>query len=275
MHISKIHTIFFSPTGTTKTVASHLAAKLSNELKAEIVEHDITYPSGRNSELNFKTEDLVIIGFPVYAGRIPNLLLKVFEKIKGSNTPCIPIVLYGNRAFDDALRELSDLMEERGFRSVAAGAFVGQHSFSNTLAAGRPDKMDLKEVELFGEKVFSKLFLSNQNNLDLALKIPGKSKEERAYFQPKSKTGSKINILKVIPQTSESCTKCGTCVSHCPMGSIDASNPSLIIGPCIKCNACVRLCPVGAKSFTDEGYLIHLRDLEERCARRGENNTFV
>ena len=57
--------------------------------------------------LEFSGEDLVVLGVPVYAGRVPNLLLPyVRDSIRGSGTPAVPVVLYGNRNFDDGLMEL-------------------------------------------------------------------------------------------------------------------------------------------------------------------------
>ena len=54
------------------------------------------------------------------------------------------------------------------------------------------------------------------------------------------------------------------------MGSISASDPTVITGPCIKCNRCVRECKVGAKYFDDAGYLFHVSDLE-RMVGNGYN----
>ena len=47
---------------------------------------------------------------------------------------------YGNRSFDNALAELSAILEAKDFNLVAAGAFVANHAFSNILAAGVPMK---------------------------------------------------------------------------------------------------------------------------------------
>ena len=68
----------------------------------------------------------MVLGVPVYAGRVPNLLLPyVRDKVKGSGTLAVPVVLYGNRNFDDGLMELRNVMFANGFCPVAAGAFVG------------------------------------------------------------------------------------------------------------------------------------------------------
>ena len=62
---------------------------------------------------------------------------------KGNATPVIPVVVYGNRDYEDALKELSDALSAQGFVPVSAGAFIGEHSYSRKdmpIAAGRPDK---------------------------------------------------------------------------------------------------------------------------------------
>ena len=46
------------------------------------------------------------------------------------------LAVYGNRLIDDALAELSDLCAARGFRPLAAGAFVAPHTFSAKVAMG-------------------------------------------------------------------------------------------------------------------------------------------
>ena len=93
-------------------------------------------PDFRRRNLSFKRGDLVFFGVPVYAGRVPNLLLPYLrESISGGGAAAVPIVSYGNRNFDDALKELAQLLERAGFFTAAGGAFVGEHAFSER--AGR------------------------------------------------------------------------------------------------------------------------------------------
>lgn len=84
------------------------------------------------------------------------------------------------------------------------------------------------------------------------------------YYTPRDRKGNPIDIRKVKPKTKESCNKCGKCISMCPMNAIDASDPALVSGVCIKCCACIKRCPQEAKYFEDEGYLYHMRELEEQ-----------
>lgn len=84
---------------------------------------------------------------------MPNVLLPYLtEKVKGNGAYAVPVVSFGNRNYDDALIELRNILEQDGFRTVAGGAFVSEHSFSKTLAAGRPDAKDLASMQEFGAK---------------------------------------------------------------------------------------------------------------------------
>ena len=132
-----VRAVFFSPTGTTRTVVSLLARTLAAELSAPL--------------------DVTVVGLPVYAGRLPNVLLPYLEQWEGRGALAVPVVLFGNRNFDDALIELRDLLEQRGYHTLAGAAFVGEHAFSRTLAAGRPDSADLDQAQRFARAVADKL----------------------------------------------------------------------------------------------------------------------
>src|SRR5665648_919822 len=138
----EINTLYFSGTGTTRKVvlslAKSLAAKTEEPVKCRNI--DFSLPEARKQAPCFTETDLVIVGIPVYAGRVPNVLLKYLNSVKGNGANAVAVVLYGNRDFDDALIELKDILSENGFKVIAAGAFIGEHSFSKILAKGRPDE---------------------------------------------------------------------------------------------------------------------------------------
>jgi len=75
-------------------------------------------------------EDAVVFGVPVYAGRVPNVLLKYLDKVQGNGALAVPIVLFGNRNYDDALIELRNILEKNGFAinnvSLGVGSFSMQ-----------------------------------------------------------------------------------------------------------------------------------------------------
>ena len=80
-------------------------------------------------------------------GRIPEIVYPRLAQLDGQGVPTVAVVLYGNRAYEDALLELADLLRQRGCQLVAAGAFIGEHSYSTAehpTAANRPDESDLR-----------------------------------------------------------------------------------------------------------------------------------
>ena len=52
------------------------------------------------------------------------------------------IHIFGNRNYDNALIELRNELENNHFHTIAAGAFVAQHAFTDQLAMMRPGKSD-------------------------------------------------------------------------------------------------------------------------------------
>lgn len=272
--MKRVFAAYFSGTDTTKRTVSYIAERLSEKFNLKKEEFDFTLPSVRKEGKSFESDDIVVFGVPVIAGRVPNVLLKYLDTINGNGALAVPIVLYGNRNFDDSLLELNDILIKDGFKPVAAGAFIGEHSFSKILAEGRPDEKDIDIMKEFSQKIYEKL--SSENfDADMFVEIDCGTRPF-VYYKPKDAEGNPIDIRKVIPKTEKTlCDDCKVCARVCPMGSIDYDDPSKITGICMKCCACIKKCHTGAKYFDDEGFLYHKRDLEEKYKRRAEPKLFL
>ena len=271
--ITKVWSVYFTGTGNTQKMVRAVAKAARETLGCAHEEYDFSLPAARADKLAFADTDLVVFGTPVYAGRVPNVLLPYLTKnIKGNGALAIPVVTYGNRNFDDGLMELRNLMLANGLTPIAGGAFVGEHSFSTTLGAGRPDAGDMALANELGEKAAKKI-LSDAVNAPVI--VDGED-PIRTYYTPRDRNGNPINILKVKPKTdTDKCINCGLCARICTMGSIDPRDVTSVTGICIKCCACVKRCPKGAKYYDDEGYLYHQHELEDIYARRGESKIFL
>jgi ferredoxin len=231
MKINIVHLVLFSPCGGT----ANATKSLTRDITLQVVEYDITLPPKRGKELSFIQNDLVFFGFPVYGGRMPRNVEQIFAGLKGQDTPCVLVAVYGNRAFEGALLDLHGAATARGFKPVAAVAAIAEHSISPQVATNRPDKADCDLLAQFGLHI-----LEQAKSGTILEKAPG------AYPEWKSPAGASI-----FPVTdTENCTQCGQCVQTCPCGAISQDDPAKTdIQNCILCAACVKYCPQKARTL--------------------------
>ena len=95
---------FYSATGNTRKVIIRISKNIQEILQVPINYVNYTRPQNRQASHSFGPEELVLFASPTYAGRIPNKMLPYIQSaFLGTNTPTIPIIVYGNRSFDNAL----------------------------------------------------------------------------------------------------------------------------------------------------------------------------
>jgi ferredoxin len=248
MKIDSVTPVCFSPTGTTKTIVQAIARGFS-AVTADVL--DITRPDARKQTLRTGEHELLVVGMPVYLGRIPAMAAGWLRTLQAQDTPAVCVVVYGNRAYDDALIELADILKDRGCHPVAGAAFIGQHSFSTVTtptAEGRPDAGDQEQAERFGQKIHRKLSEIPSPCRVPAMQFPGVHPYRMETCHPYKKGTPFWNVDFIA--VSDACTRCGTCARGCPVGAIDPGDPGAIdTERCITCCACIRHCPAHAKTI--------------------------
>lgn len=265
MEVKQVKLIYFSPTGTTQKVLESIAKGIT----VEDVEHiNLTLPEETQQTIPPFSDELVIIGVPVYGGRLPVDAIDRFKQLKASKTFAILIVVYGNREFEDALLELKNLAIELGFNPVAGGAFIGEHSFATEdvpIANGRPDSLDVQKAMDFGAKIKDKVTALQSPDAQMDLEIPGRFPYEGG-----------ARSMAVSPVTKEdTCAVCGTCESVCPTAAISINeNVSTIIELCIRCCACIKNCPTDSRVWEDSMMKKITNWLNENCSTRKEPQIF-
>ena len=253
-----LHIICFSPTGGTEKVLRAAASGLSSDS----VFHDLCVAEP-GPEIKLGSEDTALIGMPVFAGRVPPFAAEALRRFHGNNRPAVLVVVYGNRDYEDALIELRDLAESRGFAPVAAGAFIAEHSIVRSIAARRPDAKDREKARSFGEAAARKIAeLSGGAAADLEIK------GNRPY------RGLPPGLLN--PSTGKSCNACGTCAAACPAGAIPEAEPQRTDpAKCICCCRCIRVCPQKARRFKRPLLAAIKARLLPLCAARKEPEIFL
>lgn len=262
MQVKQVKLIYFSPTGTTQEIVESIAKGFGIK---DVVHINLTLPKGVEQTISLVSDELVIIGAPVYGGRLPVDAIKRFKKIKASKTLAVLIAVYGNREFEDALLELKNLAVELGFIPVAAGAFIGEHSFATKdvpIANGRPDRLDVQKAMDFGVKIKDKVAALQSSDAQMDLEIPGRF--------PYESGGARS--MAVSPVTKEdTCTICGTCASVCPTAAITINGSvATKIELCIRCCACIKKCPTDARVWEDNTMKNIASWLNENCSTRKE-----
>lgn len=272
MQFKTVWAVYYSGCGSTRQLLRGMAEAAGEALMLPVRELDYSRPEAREKSYCFTETDMVFWGSPTYAGRLPNVLLPFLRgNFTGGGAAAVAVVLYGNRSYDDALKELCEVLTGNGFLAAAGAAVTAEHAFAPALAHGRPNAEDRAAAAEFARKTALTL---REREHPIPVTVPGRE-PIGAYYTPLGLDGEPARFLKAKPKTDpEQCTRCGLCAAVCPMGSIPREEPTECTGICIKCQGCIRECPAGAKYFDDEAFLSHRAMLEQNYIRRRENEFY-
>jgi len=265
MKISTVKLIYFSPTGTTQTTLNGIAQGIG---AGNVESINLTVPDEKTISMVNDNGQLVIFGAPVYGGRLPGVAAARLKKIIGDGIPAVVVVVYGNRDYDNALFELKAISQDNGFVPIAAGAFIGQHTFTSDetpIAVGRPDEEDIQKAVAFGKSVREKLASIQSVGDILPVEVPGEMPPEEgreSTAQP--------------PEINEDlCNMCGICAEVCPTSAIKITEKVQADDKlCIMCCACAKNCPTEAMTVTSPRIKAIAKWLSENCSTRKEPETF-
>jgi Pyruvate/2-oxoacid:ferredoxin oxidoreductase delta subunit/protein involved in ribonucleotide reduction len=237
----RIGVLYFSPTHTTKKICKAIAFGMG--VKDPVI-FDITIPDFRakltsNPNGILDNLDHLIIGAPVYSGKLPVQVIECLRSLRGNEKECTAVVVYGNRDYGIALYQMAEILSDNHFNILAAGTFIGQHSYSDIIpvAIGRPNNADLEKAYNFGsESLNTSRYLSLKD-------IP----VQRDMFSMSKKYTPIRPVFK-----SEKCTHCKICSKRCPLSIISPETGNWInqhaMKQCIGCMACVSSCKDKART---------------------------
>lgn len=254
MNLTQVTSIYFSPTDSTKQAVELIAAQIPGSHESL----DLTDAKYR-PDYCFTENEVVLVGVPVYGGRVPKTAAERIKKLHGHQTAAVLVVAYGNRAYDDALLELKNLLIEQGFRPAAAAAVVTEHNIVRGVATGRPDAADQQKIKAFGANLAAKLHDTKSTYALTELAVKGNDPYKEYHTLP----------LKI--KVTSGCTNCGVCIKNCPVQAISRTDPKVVDeARCITCMRCVKVCPNGGRKI---GALVQFaidHKLKKVCAGRKE-----
>ncbi len=245
--------ITFSPTGGTERTARILASGIADNW----ISVDLLRPV---PEISLTADDVCIVAVPSFGGRIPTASAERLGNIHANGARAISVCVYGNRAYEDTLSELQDVLQSIGFDCIAAVAAIAEHSIIREFGEGRPDADDCAELTAFAVKIKERLV----NPDEKPLVVPGSHGTYKAYKN-----------TPFVPAETEDCTNCGTCAESCPVGAIGDTPDTIDPDKCIKCMRCEAVCPSGVRKLDGKIYAALRERLAPLCAGRKENELFL
>jgi len=271
--VNGVQYLYFSPTGSTRRIVQTIAQGTGMPVAAPI---SVTTPRERDSFSGQIDGDLLIVGVPVYTGRVPSFVLSPLSKVDGADRWALPVAVCGNVRMGTCLVELCAILKRQGFTIPAAGNFVAQHSFACEdfpMAEGRPDQDDLRQAAGFGRRVADKIA---QDPEDITC-IYGGSLYIRMYVSGSTEATGFVSMgerhratIRVSEHNAKLCDDCRNCVEVCPTGSIDPESYVIDDESCIRCFACTSVCASGAKMKMVQPVEQLAAWFRHRSAERGE-----
>lgn len=224
------YSICFSATGRTKAAADFLARSWSQSFTSM----DLSDPRW-TAPAPFAPEDICLVSVPSYGGRVPTPAAQRLAQLEGGGATAVLVVTFGNRAIDDTLLELKDILTARGFLCRAAMEVVTEHSILPQYGAGRPDEADKAELTDYIRRIKTAM---EADALPRSVTVPGKT----PYV--------KMAGLPFKPKGNRNCTRCGLCADQCPVGAIPLETPNITDkAKCISCMRCTAVCPTHARDY--------------------------
>ena len=182
----------------------------------------------------------------------------MFRNVRVNGTKAILVAVFGNRAIDDTLLEMQDILEASGFVCIAGMEAVAEHSLMHQFGTGRPDQQDEKEL------------------LEFAAKIMQNSEAQRIPAFPGNRPYREYGGVPFKPVANGKCTSCGLCAKECPAGAIPLDNPKMTDkDKCISCMHCVAVCPKKARNYSKLVSFIAGLKMKKVCSGRKENKLYL
>lgn len=237
---------YFSGTGNTRWIASRMKDRLlqqGNNVVCDSIEDDPT----------IENLDLIIIGGPIYAGNMPEMLIRwVLRQVPDSATTKA-IVFSTSAGLDNAngVNSIGKKLQKKGYDIRGLLTYVMPRNFyldkyeQTTKENAKIQFTDALELVVIDLDDISK-------HIDVNDKVFGMDMLAEVMSIMTRFMGRSFSA-------SETCTSCRKCETNCPTHNIKVSEGVKWGFKCMMCTRCIHQCPVNAiqyKGKTVEQYSV-------------------
>ena len=225
----------------TAWVAKMIQKKLINE------GHSVELSSIENKPA-IKNKDLIIIGGPIYAGNMPEMVIRwVLKNVPNTDN---------SRAM--VFTTSASLKNAYGVKSIGMKLQKKGYDIKGLLTYKLPRNYYMEGYEKTTLELSAKLFneakrkikddlLDMNRNIILDEKVLGK--DLMAEFMSLATRFMGKNF-----STNSSCTLCNKCVRNCPTSNISIKGKVKFGYKCMMCTRCIHSCPVNAIQYKSKSF---------------------
>lgn len=245
----KVSIVYFSGSGNTEYIAKKLKDKLE-KINLNVLSLDI------NSETNLKEDtDLLIIGGPIYAGNVPEKLIRwVIKNVPETkkNTKAIVYSTSAGLMNANGVHSLGAKLSKKGYDILSKETYVMPRNFY----FGRYNENTEEEIKTMVKNVenqIEELVIDINNNalkeIEVKTKgILGKDLLAETFSIMAKFMGKNFSV-------DDDCIRCGLCVRQCPQNNIVLNENGIIFKRnCMMCTKCIHNCPKNAILYKKEKY---------------------
>lgn len=245
----KINLLYFSGTGNTKYIADYLEKNLK-DTNNMIKSFDIS-----QNPIIDKDIDLLIVGGPIYAGNVPEKLIRWILKNVPENSKAKCIVYSTSSGTINAfgVDSLAKKLNQKGYTILSKEIFTMPRNFY------------FGSYSMNTESEIKNLLLETNKKLDLLI-----SEIKNNTFKNKNFENKKVPLRDFFAETfsimarfmgknfsvDDTCIKCGLCIKNCPQNNIilDKNNTIKFKNKCMMCTKCIHNCPKNSISYKGTKY---------------------
>ena len=254
----RIGIYYFTGTGNTSFIAEQFRKEMKDFQQDDKV-HQIELFQIDSNTIVLSDLDLLIIGGPIYAGNMPEKLLKwAVKNIPKTNTQTKAMVYSTSAGLGNphGVNSIASKLEKKGYDVIRKDYFEMPRNFY----FNRYEAHTEEEIE-------NRFRLAKERVKQWVVEFLDEEIEPREAFSIDTKGIWNKDILAGVFSfmakkmgknfsADQACIECGQCVDNCPQNNISLEASGIKYkNQCMMCTRCIHGCPVNAIMYNDQKFV--------------------